>query len=269
MSEPQNLRVTIAQADLAWENKAKNLAQLRQMIELANPTTDVIVLPEMFSTGFSMHAHELAEPHGDKTFQWMQEIAKKFGSAVVGSIITQDKGKYFNRLYWVFQDGSFQHYDKRHLFSFANENQFYAQGTHQIIVHYKGWRIMPLICYDLRFPVWSRNTPPNNALEDHWYDALIYVANWPEARRKPWTTLLEARAHENQAYVIGVNRVGFDGNQIHHSGDSAVFSPKGEVLSTIAPHNEGIETIELDYQILKDFREKFTAWKDRDLFELK
>lgn len=269
MSTPQNLRITLVQADLAWENKAHNLSHLREMIELASPSTDVIVLPEMFSTGFSMNAEKLAEPHCGDSFKWMQQLAKDFDSAIVGSLITEDQSKFYNRLYWVFPDGTFQQYDKRHLFSFANEERFYTGGTDRILVQYKGWRIMPLICYDLRFPVWSRNVNPENLADDQWYDALIYVANWPEARRKPWNTLLEARAHENQAYVIGVNRVGFDGNQIHHSGDSAAYSPKGDMLSNLTSSKEGVETVILDYQALTDFRDKFTVWKDKDLFELK
>lgn len=269
MSPASNLRVTLVQTALAWENKTANLDHLERLLEAASPQTDVIVLPEMFATGFSMNAAALAEADTGTSVQWMQRQAEKFGAAVVGSLIIGEEGKYFNRLFWVWPGGGFQTYNKRHLFSFANEEQHFAAGNSRLVVEYKGWRICPLVCYDLRFPVWSRNNTLDGTPADTVFDLLIYVANWPEARRRPWMCLLEARAHENQVYVAGVNRTGADGNGIPHSGDSALYSPKGECLSTIGPHEEKVETVELNWAELADFREKFTVWKDKDDFRLR
>lgn len=269
MSPAENLIVTIVQANLAWEDKSANLDHLDRLLRDAAPVTDIIILPEMFSTGFSMNATQLAETAEGEGVKWMQKQAAKHQAALAGSLITKDGTHYYNRLYWVLPDGSFSTYDKRHLFSFADEEQHYSAGKNRIIVEYRGWRICPLICYDLRFPTWSRNTSLDGQPVDTAFDLLIYVANWPEARRRPWMTLLEARAHENQVYVAGVNRIGQDGNGIPHSGDSAIYSPKGERISTLEPNREGVETISLDWTGLEDFRKKFTVWKDKDRFTLK
>ncbi|MDP4843037.1 MAG: amidohydrolase [Salibacteraceae bacterium] len=269
MTAIKDLRITLVQADLVWESKAQNLSHFDALLNLHKPETDIIVLPEMFATGFSMNAPALAETENGETVLWLKNLAKKHHCVCTGSIITKDGDQYYNRLYWMQPDGTFETYDKRHLFSFANEEAHYSAGQKRLIVELNGWKICPMICYDLRFPVWSRNqdlTQPEAATA---YDLLIYVANWPEARRKPWQTLLEARAHENQVYVAGVNRVGLDGNQIVHSGDSGVYSPKGDLLSHLKSHQEGVETIMLSYQELSDFKEKFTVWKDKDRFELK
>lgn len=268
MSPAPQLRISLVQTSLAWEDKETNLDHLSKLIAPLTGKTDVVILPEMFSTGFSMNATSLAEDDSGAGLAWMKKQAARLDAVVTGSLITEDKGQFYNRLYWVTPDGEVKHYDKRHLFSFANEEQYYSAGEFRLIVEYKGWRICPLVCYDLRFPVWSRNHHHDGTSADTLYDLLIYVANWPKARRKPWMTLLEARAHENQVYVAGVNRIGEDGKGIDHSGDSALYSPKGEKLSTLAAHAEGVETVTLDWQALAEFREKFTVWKDKDDFRL-
>lgn len=265
----QDLRITTVQANLVWEDKQANLLHFEKLLDKANPKTDVIILPEMFATGFSMNAAKHAEQVDGQTISWMKKMSIKHQAVVTGSVITQDKGRYYNRLYWVLPDGNVESYDKRHLFSFADEEKYYSAGSSRLIVEFKGWRICPLVCYDLRFPVWSRNIDFNDPKAATAYDLLIYVANWPEARRRPWLTLLEARAHENQVYVAGVNRIGKDGNGINHTGDTGVYSPKGEIISKTEPSEESVETISLSFSELEEFREKFTVWKDKDQFDLK
>lgn len=255
-----DLKVTLIQSSLFWENKQKNLEQFSKKINDIKEATDLIVLPEMFSTGFSMKPEKLAETMKGETVAWMKEAAKKKNCVVAGSFICEENGRYYNRLLWMNPDGSYVKYDKRHLFSMGDEHNHYAAGEEKIIVELKGWKICPLICYDLRFPVWARNT------KDASYDALIYVANWPERRAYPWKTLLLARAIENQCYVIGVNRVGADGNDITHSGDSAVIDAKGEIISKTKPNEEATETVSLSYSDLQEFRKQFPAILDADQF---
>ncbi len=214
----RNLTVSIIQSTLSWENKDENLASFSDKIYAIKEATDLIVLPEMFTSGFSMKPALFAEDLEGKTLHWMQKWAEDKNCVITGSIIVKEQNKFYNRLLWVKPNGSYEHYDKRHLFRFAGEDKQYTAGNRKLIVDLHGWKLCPLICFDLRFPVWSRNR------ED--YDCLLYVANWPEARSKAWTTLLEARAHENQCYVIGVNRIGKDGNDIPHNGCSAIYDPK-------------------------------------------
>ena len=218
----KNLKITLIQSNLFWEDKQKNLGHFGEKINTLEAQTDLIVLPEMFSTGFSMQPSLLAEPTDGPTIEWMKKQAKSKNAVVTGSVIIVENEKYYNRLFWVQPDGDFQTYDKRHLFTLANEHHYYAAGQSLLYTNLKGWKILPLICYDLRFPVWSRNT------ED--YDLLIYVANFPEKRAHAWKTLLQARAIENQAYTVGLNRVGYDGNDIYHSGDSCVLDYSGRTL---------------------------------------
>ncbi|RLD19484.1 MAG: amidohydrolase [Bacteroidetes bacterium] len=227
-------------------------------------TTDVIVLPEMFTTGFTNSSSEMAEKMAGKTHQWMQSQAQKLNSVVCGSIIIDVDGEYYNRFLWVEPDGNTIHYDKRHLFRMANENNYYAAGNNQININYKGWKIRPLVCYDLRFPVWARNTVNKNQFD---YDILLYVANWPQARVSVWDTLLKARAMENYAYSIGVNRVGKDENGIVYNGHSAVYGPKGEEFCMLEDA-EQVSTIKLEKQPLDDFREKIPIYLDADNFDL-
>jgi omega-amidase len=255
-----DLRVTIVQTALHWQNSEANRDMFTEKLSAAAPETDLIVLPEMFTTGFSMNAPELAEEHEGPTLAWMQEEAKKHKAVITGSVIVKEKGKYFNRLYWVRPDGSYETYDKRHLFRMAKEHHTYTAGNNRLIVSLNGWNICPLVCYDLRFPVWSRNT--SNA-----YDLMLYVANWPKVRNQPWRTLLQARAIENLAYVVGVNRVGTDGNDYPYSGDSAIIHPKGHHLLEVS-EVEGIHTLTLSKSELEDFREAFPAHLDADTFQL-
>lgn len=218
-----NLKITVFQGYLFWEKVDKNLQNIALRLSGIREKTDLIILPEMFSTGFTMNAEELAEPMGGKTMQWMHKIAQQYDCAITGSIIITEDGKYFNRLIWMLPDGSHKHYDKRHLFALGKEHHTYTAGTKRLMVELKGWKICPVICYDLRFPVWLRNVEPT-------YDLLLIVANWPERRALHWRTLIPARAVENQSYVIGVNRVGHDGNEIYHSGDSTCIDPNGNVV---------------------------------------
>lgn len=256
-----DLSITILQTTLHWEDPAKNLEQISAKIE-ALSATDILVLPEMFTTGFTMKPELLAEEAGGMGLQWMQQQARARQCIVVGSISVKEQDQYYNRLYWVKPDGLFLSYDKRHLFSMGKEHEHYSAGSGKLIVDYKGWKICPLICYDLRFPVWSRNTQQDP------YDLLIYVANWPEVRSYPWKQLLIARAIENQCYVAGVNRIGADGNHIAHSGDSVVLDARGQAISQTKAHEERLETLVLSYEALSDFRKAFPVLHDADRFTI-
>jgi predicted amidohydrolase len=257
------LKITLIQSLLAWENKEANLEMFSQKISKLKDKTDLIVLPEMFSTGFTMNAAAMAEPVNGNSVEWMRKMAAMKNCVVTGSLIISENGKFYNRLIWMKPDGSFNHYDKRHLFRLAHEEQTYTAGQERLIVELNGWRIFPLVCFDLRFPVWSRRT------KDSGYDVLLYVANWPERRVTAWSQLLIARAIENQCYVAGVNRVGNDGNDIYHSGESAVINYKGEEISGISAHEESIETVELHKEELENFRSQLPFLEDADSFTLK
>ncbi|WP_310991440.1 amidohydrolase [Aequorivita marina] len=254
-----NLKVTIIQSKLYWEDVATNLKMFTKKISNIKEETDLIILPEMFSTGFSMNAEKLAEINDGKTLQWMVSEAKKHQTAITGSVIITENQKYYNRLFFVFPDGSYKKYDKKHTFTLAKENETYTAGRERIIVDYKGWKICPLVCYDLRFPVWARNT------ED--YEVLIYIANWPKVRTLAWDTLLRARAIENMTYCIGVNRVGHDGNKHEYLGHSAVYDVLGEQISTAAS-DECIETVVLEKNHIEKNRRHFQFLNDRDTFTL-
>ncbi|NPA67931.1 MAG: amidohydrolase [Chlorobi bacterium] len=253
------LTVTVIQSDLVWENVKANLDNFTKIILSDDKETDLIILPEMFAYGFSMNPEKFA-PYRDEITGKMLEFAKHKSAVVTGSVITGENGTYFNTLVWMQPDGTYKTYNKRHLFSFAGEDKHYTKGKTSLITELKGWKIKPLICYDLRFPVWSRNKND--------YDLLLYVANWPERRADAWKTLLKARAIENLSYVIGVNRVGYDGNDVYHSGDSAVFDAKGNRIDNIPSGKKHIETITLNLDELKKFRKKFPAAKDADDFTI-
>lgn len=254
-----DLRVCLVQAELEWEDRTKNLSLLYGMVKNVNDV-DLIVLPELFSTGFTMNAKDYAiEPNGDAVV-WMKLLAKEKDACVTGSLIIKDGDKIYNRLYWVQPDGDIKTYDKKHLFTLAGEEKAFSAGNERLIVEYKGWRICPLVCYDLRFPVWCRN--------DVDYDLLLFVANWPERRSYPWQQLLKARAIENLAYVVGVNRVGNDGNQIWHSGDSAVIDPLGVEVSEIKPGKPSATTVTLSKEALQKTRKSFSFLADRDAFKI-
>lgn len=263
------LNIAAIQTYLHWEEKGKNLHMLSERIKAYEEPADVFILPEMFSTGFSMNAAKLAEPSNGPTLNWMRALAGLKNAAITGSIIVEENGLFFNRMYWVNPDGTSFHYDKRHLFRMAGEDRFYAPGRQRLIIEYNNWKICLMVCYDLRFPVWSRNRFRNiEGTMDAEYDLLIYVANWPERRSHAWKTLLMARAIENQAYVIGVNRVGNDVNFIYHSGDSGVYNFKGEVITTGIISAEEIVNASLSMQDLLDFRKAFPTGLDADHFAI-
>ncbi len=266
----EGLKITLVQTSLHWENVEKNLSMFSDILNTIKEETDIIILPEMFSTGFTMNT-AVAETMQGKSMAWLKEKAKEKNCAITGSLMISENGKNYNRLIWMQADGNFQTYDKRHLFRMANEQNHFTAGEKKIIVEWKGWKICPLICYDLRFPVWSRNYSPSPVGRggEGWYDVLIYVANWPARRSLPWSTLLPARGVENLSYVVGVNRVGLDGNNVDYSGDSAVYNALGEKLSKIQPNESTHETVTLSWKFLKEFREKFPAAMDADDFEIK
>jgi len=262
------LDITIVQAPLAWENPEANLKYFDSLLKKGN-TGHLVILPEMFTTGFTMKPEKNAEKHEGPGLNWMKKKALELGAHLTGSICVEDQGKYFNRMYFVNPDGTYQAYNKRHLFRMGNEQNHYEAGKEKITVNVKGWNIRPLVCYDLRFPVWSRNkwTKQNEELKPD-YDILVYVANWPEARNYAWKQLLIARAIENQCYVVGVNRIGADGSIIMHSGDSMVVNPLGEITSHTKAHQENVETISLDPEFLLGLRKKFPVGLDSDTFEI-
>lgn len=257
------LSFTIIQTSLHWEDKEANLSMLEEKIMGIRERTEIVVLPEMFSTGFSMQPGKLAEKMDGGTVQWMKRMAATKKIVLTGSVIVEENGHYYNRLLWVLPDGQLGYYDKRHRFAFAGENKEYTPGHKRLIAQVKGWKINLQVCYDLRFPVWARQQV-NDAPE---YDVLLYVANWPERRSHAWKTLLTARAIENQCFVVGVNRVGVDGNGINHSGDSMVLDALGATLY----HKQDVEdiyTLVLEKSGLTDVREKFPFWKDADQFNI-
>ena len=256
-----DLTVSFVQAALHWHDPAASRQEMSRHIDVISIPTDLIVLPEMFTTGFSMEAPTLAEPTEGPTLTWMREVAAARDAVVVGSLIVRDAGNYYNRLLWVRPDGSWSHYDKRHLFTMAGEQHVYAAGTERLIEEWRGWRICPLVCYDLRFPVWSRNA------QQEPYDLLLYIANWPSTRRTAWITLLRARAIENLAYTMGVNCVGMDGNGLSYTGDSALLDMRGEYLVEVGNQETSI-TRTLRQDELYAFRERFPALHDADPFSL-
>jgi len=259
----RDLKVTLVQADLLWHDAEGNRRKISHLLEPVAGKTDVVVLPEMFTTGFTMAPSKVGEPSDGLTFAWLRETAARLNAAVTGSIVVWDGGRYFNRLIWMQPDGNHYAYDKRHLFRMAREHEHYAAGGRRLVVTFRGWRVSPLVCYDLRFPVWSRN----RIGEELGYDLLIYVANWPERRRYAWQTLLQARAIENLSYCIGVNRVGQDGEGIVYTGDSAALDFLGQPMTSIA-QEEVVTTVTLNGAALEEFRARFPAYMDADEFEI-
>jgi predicted amidohydrolase len=262
-----NLRVTTIQTQLHWENADANHAMLEEKISRLEQPTDVIVLPEMFTTGFSMNAKNLAEPMNFHTTKWMKNMARKTDALMLGSVIIKESEKFFNRLLWVEPNGEAKIYDKRHLFRMAEEEKIYSPGDKILIAEWRDWKICPLVCYDLRFPAWSRNKF-DKTTKSLSYDLLIYVANWPQPRSLHWQALLKARAIENLSYTVGVNRVGEDEKKINYEGRSLVIDPRGEMLLD-AGSLEAVNTTELSAEDLKNWRARFPAYLDADDFELK
>ena len=256
-----NLHISLIQTDLFWEDKFRNLDMLEKKIAAVEAATQIVVLPEMFTTGFTMQPKLFAETMEGPTVEWMVEQAAQHKIILTGSIIIEEDNKFYNRLLWVLPTGQVAYYNKRHLFAFAGEDKEYTAGNKRLIAQVNGWKICLQICYDLRFPVWSRKQTPDE------YDLLLYVANWPERRNHAWKTLLCARAIENQTYVVGVNRVGKDGHQINHSGDSMIVDPMGQVLYYKAD-DEDIVYMELEKEVVQEAREKFPFGRDADGFTI-
>ncbi len=261
----QDIKVTLVQSFLFWEDLEKNLAQFDDLLERVE-ASDLIILPEMFTTGFAVEDRKNAENFKGKAFRWLTKTAAKKQAVITGSFFAIENGAFYNRLLWMYPDGNYAIYDKRHLFRLAGEDKIFTKGEKRNIVNCGNWKFLPLICYDLRFPVWSKNTyDPHNG---HAYDCLIYIANWPARRIYAWDQLLIARAIENQAYVIGVNRTGDDGNGIPHNGHSTIIDPKGKVIFKDTSAKTLVHNEILSGDLLKQFREKFQVGRDWDFFEI-
>jgi len=255
------LKIALIQANLVWENPIQNRINFSEKINSVSEAVDCIILPEMFTSGFTMNASVVAETMDGKTISWLKKMAKEKQTAIIGSLVVSENDNFYNRLVCVEPSGNITHYDKRHTFTLAGEHKVYTAGTEKVIFNYKGWKICPLICYDLRFPVWARN------VED--YDLLLYVANWPKARINAWDALLKARAIENMAYCIGVNRVGLDGNNYEYSGHSASYNVLGNRMDSIAENKEATEIVTLVKDHIKKYREKLNFLNDKDDFNLR
>jgi len=254
------LHIAVYQFDLLWEDPEANKAKIERWLKKTDEIIDVIFLPEMFTTGFTMNVAAMAEQMDGATIQWLKKLTAEFQVAICGSIIISENGAYYNRLIFAEPSGEINFYDKHHLFTMGDEASHFQKGTERLIISYKGWRICPLICYDLRFPVWARNRDE--------YDLLFYSANWPQNRKDVWNTLLKARAIENQAYVVGANRIGVDGNSISYSGNSQLINPKGNILASTEDYFGNIITAEFSYSELLKFRESFPVLEDADDFIL-
>jgi omega-amidase len=260
-----DLRITLIQSDICWEDSLKNTRHFSAVIDSYLNPTDIIVLPEMFNTGFSVNPQKCAETMDGPANRFLREKSASSNSIIMGSVLTEENGSYFNRLISMRADGTYDQYDKRHLFRLSEEYLVMKSGRLKTIVHLGGWKILPLVCYDLRFPVWSRNSWKDGSYE---YDVLAYVANWPKSRSSIWKSLLIARAIENQCYVIGVNRIGKDGNGTSHSGDSMVIGPAGEILTFGETDQPAVVTATLSLRQLRDFRDKYPFAPDWDQFSI-
>lgn len=264
MEKSPEIRIALVQTDLHWEDKTANLAMLEEKIWSLKGDVDLIILPEMFPTGFSMEAGKLAEPMNLTVCKWMKQLASQTQATITGSAIISEGGKFFNRLLWVNPKGLIEQYDKRHLFRMAKEDETFSSGKKLPVFNLNGWNFCPQVCYDLRFPVWSRNGwDEGNA----GYDIIFYIASWPATRISAWDTLLPARAIENLSYSIGVNRVGKDGNGILYNGHSAAYDFKGEQIADLAEYQE-IKIVSFSAAPLEEYRTKFPAWKDSDSFKI-
>ncbi len=253
------MKITIIQADLYWENVERNRNHLYHLIKEFATGSDIVLLPEMFTTGFTMKSKDFAESLNGPSHKWMKDLANEMKLAISGSLIIKEKGKYYNRLLFVEPGEKTWHYDKRHLFRMGDEDKHFNQGSDQVLINYRNIKIFPLICYDLRFPVWSRNKDG--------FDLLCYHSNWPASRDYVWKNLLKARAIENQCYVAGINRVGSDGEGVKYIGNSLLVDPKGKIISDLG-NEENVETVTIDTESLEKFRKKFPVWKDADKFKI-
>lgn len=263
----QTLNISLVQGETRWQDAAANRDYYADLVRSAGAATDLIVLPETFLTGFTNATDVQSVPMDSADVTWLADLAREVDAVITGSLVIEEDGRHFNRMFWMRPDGQFDTYDKRHLFRMADEHSHYSPGGERLIVELNGWRVCPLVCYDLRFPVWSRNQPRDGATGGMDYDLLIYVANWPAARRHAWTTLLRARAIENMACCVGVNRIGSDGNGINYVGDSSAFDERGEALLEMAGR-EQVASVSFDPQPMLDLRREFPAWMDADDFRL-
>ncbi|GAB4314936.1 MAG: nitrilase family protein [Bacteroidales bacterium] len=262
----QDLKITLVQTDLVWENPEQNRRKFDLILDSPETDTDLVILPEMFPTGFTMNAAKVCEPEPGASLEWMKSLAGRLNAVVTGSILINEKGKYYNRLYWVEPDGKYLSYDKRHLFTMAGEDKVMTAGSRRLICELKGWKVMPNICYDLRFPVWNRNRySPEKGYD---YDLLFFVANWPERRRNAYLKLLAARAIENQSFVAWVNRVGSDHNGVEHTGDSCVFDPAGESVASLPAKKEDVLNVTLNRTLLERIRTRLFFAPDWDNFQV-
>ena len=260
MENKSILKIVLIQSDLVWENPAKNRQSFEEKINTISSDVDLIILPEMFSTGFTMNASKVAETMDGETVKWMRELAENKNSAIIGSIIIEVDNLFYNRLLFVHPSGEIDSYDKKHTFTLAGEDKVFTAGKKRITIDYKGWKICPLICYDLRFPVWARNTTN--------YDLLLYVASWPKPRINAWDTLLKARSIENMSFTIGVNRVGVDENGYEYNGNSVCYDTMGNCLAKNDASEEVILEVEIDKNKQVQLRQKFQFLEDRDEFSL-
>ncbi len=265
----RDLRISLIQTILHWEDKAANLEMLQKKITAIPDNPMVIVLPEMFSTGFSMEKESLAEDMDGTTVEWMKKNAASKKAIITGSIIARENQEgitsYYNRLVWMLPDGEYGIYDKRHLFAYGKENRHFSAGSKRLVAQAGGWKIALQICYDLRFPVWLRQSKTSSTQEKPEFDLMIVVANWPAARSLAWRTLLQARAIENQCYVAGVNRTGTDGNGLQYAGESMIIGPLGEIIGILGAKEETL-SFTLDYNLLEEVRLKYPFWRDADEF---
>lgn len=262
----KDLNIAYIQTNLFWEDKTNNLKNLSRLLDQVHPDSNLILLPETFNTAFPVDPTRFAEPEEDSlTIDWMRQQAKDHYATIAGTLLTSKDGSYHNTLVWMRPDGKFYTYYKRHPFSIGGEDKLVERGQESLIVNINGWRIKTMVCYDVRFPVWARNHYRDGQYD---YDAAIYLANFPDSRMVVWNTLLVARAIENQAYIIGVNRIGDDPNGLHYSGESQVVDARGNVISKIAPYEEGVAHCSLSYEKLDSFRKKFPLGPDGDSFTL-
>ena len=255
------LKIALIQADLVWQNAKQNRINFSEKINNITETVDLIVLPEMFTTGFSMQPQQIAEYLVGDTVKWMQKIASEKNTAICGSVIISENKNFYNRFLFVHPSGKIEYYNKRHLFTLAGEHTVYTRGEEKLLINYKGFKICPLVCYDLRFPVWARNVEN--------YDVLLYVANWPKPRINAWDTLLKARAIENMCYTIGVNRVGTDANNLEYNGHTAIYNCLGEQVAETQENIEDIVIVTLEKNHIDETRTKFNFLNDKDIFEIK
>jgi len=266
--ETNNIKLALIQADLLWQNTQGNLAKFDKLLAGLPTDIDIVILPEMFATAFTMQVEKLEKPVGKLALEWLQIKAKNLNKILLGSLLYEEKNKYYNRMFWVNPDGSYNFYDKRHLFRMGNEEAVMTAGNQRVIVPYKGMKFMLQVCYDLRFPVFVKNNFDKQS-KSYEYDAIVYIANWPEVRKQAYTQLLKARAIENQAYVIWVNRVGTDNKGTLHSGDTQVIDPYGNVISQLPPYHESILYAHIDLDNLQEIRKNFKVGLDWDEFEVK